>query len=100
MDELSNMRAIMVRRAYRFALQEVGVSYPKLAKWFVTSESCVALRFGEVTGCPLALLTPQRVRVRGDEFVWPLDIRNSRISTMRRIALKDERRRVVVRVLT
>lgn len=85
-------------RAFRAALAETGPSYTRLARWFLTSESCAALRLGEVTGCPLALLAPARVRVRGAEFSWPEDLRGSRPAKVRRATLRDDQRRVVLRV--
>lgn len=58
------------RDAYRAALREHGATFAPLAADFRTTETCVALRLGEVTGRSLVLLGP-RVRVRGDEFAWP-----------------------------
>lgn len=64
---------LVPRRAFQLALRETGpkLSYTKLARWFATTESCAALRLGEVTDVPLALLAPERTRVRGSEFTWP-----------------------------
>jgi hypothetical protein len=85
---------LVPRRAFKCALTRVGLHCSTLARELAVTESCVALRLGEVTGCPVALLTPQRVRVRGDEFAWPSEIRNSRIPNTRKITLRDDRRRV------
>jgi hypothetical protein len=79
------------------------VNYTKIAQWFVTTETCAALRFGEVTGEPLALISPRAVVVRGDEWVWP-DERELRAIARRRVApgirktrLRDDPRRLVLR---
>lgn len=84
------------RRAFQRALAETGVSYTKLARWFATTESCVALRFGEVTDVPLMLVAPQRIRVRGAEFVWPA-AGSTRLPGVRRATLRDDHRRVALR---
>lgn len=75
-DTCSTMAACLVvpRRAFQVVLAET-VLFRELAARFTTSESCVALRYGEVTGTPLALVTPQRVRVRGEEWCWPEEVR-------------------------
>src|SRR5688572_15014977 len=84
------------RRAFQAALRETGMSYTQLARWFVTTESCAALRLGEVTDVPLALVAPARVRVRGADFSWPTDLRAARVPGVRRATLKDDRRRVAL----
>lgn len=89
---------LLPRRAFQIALQETGVSYSKLARWFATTESCAALRFGEVTSTPLALVAPVRVRVRGEGFGWPLKLHGARIPGVKRTVLRDDRRRVAMRV--
>lgn len=58
------------RPALRRALRWLGVDIARLAKAFRTTQSIMALRLGEVTGRPLALVTPQRVHVRGEAFEW------------------------------
>ena len=87
------------RRAFTMALRDAGPSFGKLARRLQSTESLVALRLGELTGCPLALLTPERVRVRGGEFVWSEDVLSSRVkSGVRRTTLRDDPRRVVLRI--
>jgi hypothetical protein len=88
---------LLPRRGFQVALREVGANYSKLARWFVATESCVALRLGEVTDVPLALVAPARVRTRGAEFAWPADLRAARMPGVRRATLRDDRRRVVMR---
>jgi len=58
--------------AFRRALALLGPKLARLAKAFRTTETLVALRWGEISWTPLALVRPGRVRVRGQlEFVWP-----------------------------
>jgi hypothetical protein len=59
------------RRAFQRALIQSGNNCTKLARWFICSESLVALRLGEVVGAPIALVAPSSVRVRGP---WPLSM--------------------------
>jgi hypothetical protein len=88
---------LLPRRAFQSALRQTGLSYTKLARWFVTTESCAALRLGEVTDVPLALVAPSRTRVRGAEFGWPAELTSGRIQGVRRATLRDDRRRVALR---
>lgn len=94
---------IAPRRAYLAALRVCGAQYPKLARAFATSESLVALRFGEVTGAPLALVAPRSVRVRGAEYSWPSEPAIRELAArpkpgLRKAQLKDDLRRLVIRV--
>lgn len=90
--------------AFRSALKTAGSSYTKLARHFVTTESCAALRFGEVTGVPLALVAPARVRLRGDGHAWPGEealrslAKEPRVPGVRKVRLRDDARRVALRV--
>lgn len=94
---------IAPHRAYVRALREVGNKYHRLAKWFGTTESCVGLRFGEVTGAPTLLLAPGSVRRRGHEFEWGAlcrkQARGGRVCMpigMTRARLKDDRTRLLL----
>lgn len=87
---------VVPRRAFRLALGE-NMKWRELAEKFHASESCVALRYGEVTDVPLALIAPSRVRVRGAEFVWPANFAPRR--GIKRSRLEDDRRRTVVRAV-
>lgn len=93
---------IAPRRAFQSALRESGHRFAPIARWFVTTESCAALRLGEVTGRPLALVTPRLVRVRGDEWGWPPEpeirqlARAKRLPGVRRAKLRDDPRRVAL----
>jgi hypothetical protein len=90
------------RPAFHGALRDVGERYPVLADRFGTSESCIVLRWGEVTGTPTALVTPSSVRVRGGAFDWPDEdgIRAlamaPRGAGIRRAVLGDDQQRVAL----
>lgn len=57
-------------RAFADASRELGARFDLLADIFAVEPSCAALRYGEVRGEPLALVSPQRVRVRGSNWAW------------------------------
>lgn len=91
------------RAAVRAALDEHGRHLPSLASALEVSESIAALRLGEVTGSPLALVTPRSVRVRGDAWVWPAEREIRQIAgslspsrEIERVAITDAPRRVVL----
>jgi hypothetical protein len=92
---------IAPRAAFLRALRRHGARFPRLAKAFATSESLVALRFGETTFAPLALVAPRSVRVRGAAYSWPSaekDIRSMVASSgampgLRKAQLRDDPRR-------
>lgn len=73
----------------------------ELAWLFATSESLVALRYAEVTGEPLALVTPERVRLRGHHD-WPPENELRKLAQsgggrgLRAVRLRDDPRRVVL----
>ena len=94
---------IAPRRAFLAALLELGPNLPALAERFRTTESLIALRRGEVTALPTALVRPGLVRVRSQlEFVWPSEamIRRWAQGTppkgLAKTRLTDDRRRVVL----
>ncbi len=58
-------------QAFRAAARAYGARFNLLSCEFGVSQTCAALRFGEVTGTPVALVTPKQIRVRGYEFGWP-----------------------------
>ena len=75
--------------------------FAALAKMFRTTESCVALRFGEVVGHPLALVSPRLVRVRGEDWCWPDEQGIRRLvsrpnKNVRVVSLSDDRERRVI----
>jgi hypothetical protein len=90
------------RRAFWAARRAVGEELPDLAEALSLTETGAALRLGEVTGQPLAVIAPQRVRVRGPEaFVWPDEGTLRRWAKrpapgLRRTRLRDDPRRVVL----
>lgn len=66
---------IAPRRAVQRARREIGPAFVELGAAFGATPTSAALRWGEVTGEPVAVLAPARpVRVRGDEWGWPPDV--------------------------
>lgn len=90
-------------RAFRSAMSAHGTDLAALVDDFRTTQSLVALRWGESHGVPLALVRPGLVRVRGQlEFVWPDEQTITRWAKGRpprgvaKTRLTDDRRRVVL----
>lgn len=97
-DRLAASLGAPMRAALR-ACREVGSSWSELADALAATESCAALRFGEVTHAPLALVTPCLVRYRGEEFVWPSEgaLRSKAPGPgLAKTRLRDDRTRAVV----
>lgn len=70
--DLLGAMLVAPRRAFLAALRALGRDLPGLAEMFTATESLVALRYGESTHVPTALVRPGLVRVRSQlEFVWP-----------------------------
>lgn len=91
---------IAPRVAFLKAVQRHGARFTRLAKAFATSESLVALRYGETTLEPLALVAPRSVRVRGAEYSWPAEAELRAAGPrpgLRKAVLRDERRRSAFR---
>lgn len=92
---------VLPRRAFRAALGVLG-NLDALARAFVTTESCAALRMGETTGRPLCLLAPTRVRIRGDAYGWPTSepelrrLAKVRRPGLRKARLGDDPRRTLI----
>jgi hypothetical protein len=91
------------RPSFREAVREHGeLAFEALAHDFTVTQTCAALRLGEVIGTPLAVITPLLVRVRGDDFVWPDEFTLRRLARcqvltgLRKVALSDEKRRTVL----
>lgn len=91
------------RDAFLAAVERHGFRLPRLARCFYTTESCVALRLGEATGLPLALVTPTAIRLRGSAYSWPSEsrmrelVRAPRTAGLRRCRLRDDEGRAVLR---
>lgn len=90
------------RAAWRSAVRAHGRDLAELAEAFGVTETCAALRWGEVEHVPLAVVTPQRVRVRAPEaWVWP-DVATLRAWArrpapgLRKTRLTDDPRRIVL----
>ncbi len=90
------------RRAFLAARRALGNDLPALAAAFSTTETGAALRLGEVLSQPLAVVSPQLVRVRGpEEWVWPDEGTLRRWARrgapgLRKVKLTDDPRRVVL----
>lgn len=77
-----------------------GGRWRQLALDFGCTESCAALRFGEVTGKPLALATRFTVRERGEPIPWPSleELQSPGMCPgIRKARLRDDMSRVVAR---
>lgn len=91
-------RLIAPWRAVREAVRW-GLELPEVAEAFGSTQSCALLRQGEVTGTPTALVTPERVYVRGSEWGWPDErsvraLASSERPGIVRVRIADARRRV------
>jgi hypothetical protein len=89
------------RTAFANAVARHGEAWGELANDFGVDASCAALRYGEITRRTLVLLTPERVRVRGeqDAALDGLDgpaLRKARPRGFRRERLPDDRTREVL----
>jgi hypothetical protein len=82
------------RAPFRAAVREHGRELPVLAREFMTSESIALLRYGEATGTPVVLVTPQHVHVRGDDFGWPSARELRRIAVAEEVPPEIERREI------
>jgi hypothetical protein len=90
--------------AFENARREFGESIPGLSKYFRVSQSLMALRLAECTGCPTALRTASQIIVRGSHWDWPdtepdwlLLFRRARTIGLIVQHLNDVRGRVVIR---
>lgn len=93
---------IAPRAAFLKVVAKHGARFTRLAKAFACSESLAALRFGETTLEPLALVAPLRVRVRGSAYSWPSEPAIRKIAAepkpgLRKAVLRDDARRVALR---
>lgn len=92
---------IAPRRAFLAVVRRHGARFTRLAKAFATTESLVALRFGEATDEPLVLIAPRSVRVRGAAYSWPGEVALREIAAgarpgLRKAVLRDDARRAVL----
>jgi hypothetical protein len=58
------------RRAVQAAVH-LGMTLKDMAAGFHITQTCAALRLGEATGRPVAVVAPKGVRIRGEEWGWP-----------------------------
>ncbi len=73
-------RLIAPRPAARIAI-DAGLDFQELAEAFGMSQSSAALRRGEVSREPTALITPEAVYLRGDDWAWGDDTAIRQIAT-------------------
>lgn len=74
---------LVPRPAFLAAVGRHGRRLPILAHSFGTTESCVGLRLGETTKRATALVSPQKIRLRGAGYRWPS------AAALRELALAD-----------
>jgi len=94
--------ALVAPRSRVVRLVRARPTFAELASELEATESLAALRVGEVTGEPLALVSPALVRVRGEPWAWPPEdeLRRARRGDVPRGLVKvslEERGRVVLR---
>ncbi len=61
------------REAFLAAHREHGIALKPLAKCFTLSLAGAALRLGETTSIPTALISAEQVRIRGAAWDWPAE---------------------------
>jgi hypothetical protein len=90
------------RRPFRWAVREEGDrAYESLARGFVTTETSVARRLGEVEHRPVAVVAPTHVHVAGPEHWEWGDVRalvRADRPGLAKVRLSDDRRRLVLLV--
>jgi hypothetical protein len=93
-------RLVTPPQAFRRAIKW-GADRARLATTFSVSETCAALRIGELTGEPIAVITRSRVLAAG-EWPWPAEDVLRRMVRQRQSGLiiercGDDSRRLIVR---
>jgi len=91
---------IAPREAFQDSVREHGDDFADLAYDFRVTQTCAALRFGEVSNEPLAVVGPT-VRVRGRAWRWGTDADVRRLAAaarpgLRKTQLTDQRRVVLM----
>lgn len=87
--------------AFLRAIELHGDKWEQLGLDFVTSQTSAALRYGETTHEPMALVTATSVRLRGRQHAWPSDMRAASLAPsdgLRIESLPDAPNRVLLRV--
>lgn len=93
---------LLPRPAFLAAVAHHGARLATLARRFGTTESCAALRLGEATASPVALVTPLAVRKRGAAFGWPADAvlrARVRVPGVRKCRLTDALQRLMLQAV-
>jgi hypothetical protein len=83
--------------AFKRAIR-AGLGRHSLAQQFGVKETCVALRYGEATGEPIAIITPSRIYAAG-EWPWPAEDVLRRMVRERHRTIRTERMRDPKRLL-
>jgi uncharacterized protein DUF955 len=90
------------RTLYRPLADRLGFDPPGLSRHFQATQTCLALRYGEVTGRPVLVVDRAQAWARGDPFVWSADgalfdlARGPLPPSVQRIRLTDCRGRVAL----
>ncbi len=85
------------QRAFRAALRDHGEDFAELAEDFLATETCMALRLGEVEHVPVCVLSEGGVRrVRGPAWTWPQDPTTASGPGLRRARLRDRGERLAL----
>lgn len=92
-DQLA-YRLRMPRPAFRGLVEQVGPDWRSLARPWGASETAGAMRYLEVTGTPGVVVTPQGMRARGAEWVWPDLAELQRLARARTLPPGIERHRI------
>lgn len=83
----------MPRMPFLQSLKTYGENIEAVARCWKVTETSAALRIGEVTGRPLAAISPAQIRYRGDEFIWPIEkvLRSGTHPGLKKISLEPRR---------
>jgi len=93
---------LVPRGAFLRAVRAKGGRIATLAATFKTTHSFAALRLGETTHRPVALVTAESIRTRGAAYTWPsgaqlLRAARGDLPGIRKIGLPDDPGRVALR---
>lgn len=96
--------ALLAPRPAIHSFLRQGLDYQEIADEVVASHTWAALRTAEVTGHPVALVTPARVRVRGVGWIWPPEDALRRLAKtggpgVTRVRLRDDPSRTLLKVI-
>jgi IrrE N-terminal-like domain len=91
------------RARFRPLCERFGFDPPRLSRHFGATQTCLALRYGEVTGRPVLVVDRAQAWARGDPFVWSPEgadlfalARGPLPPSVQRIRLTDRRGRLAL----